>query len=284
LLLAKTKEWEWEIDARYYWFRWELGAITRYRDLLFRLVRRDLIANYQQTVLGPFWVLVQPVLTMLMYWLIFNRIVKVSTDGNPPLLFYLSGIICWNFFSDCLSGTMYTFITNAAIFGKVWFPRLLVPLSVFLAHCLRLAIQLILFVLLYGFFYVRGSVQAPGAGWLFLPVILVLTGLFGLGAGLFLSVLTAKYRDLDYTLQFILRLWMFASPVFYPARLIKGSYASWFWLNPLTPLIETVRAVCFGQKVIHPGYLYGSIVVVLILLAGGIALFKRHEQRVTDII
>jgi len=285
-VLAKEKEWEWEweIDPEYHWFKWELGAISRYKDLLFRLVRRDLLANYQQTVLGPFWILVQPVLTTLLYWIIFGRIVKVSTNGVPPLPFYLSGIICWNFFSDVLSGTMYTFITNAAIFSKVWFPRLLVPLSGILAHSLRLAIQLGLFILLYGYFYLRGQLPAPRAGWFMLPFVLLLTGLFGLGVGLILSVATAKYRDLDYSLQFILRLWMFSSPVFYPAAIVPAGLVLWFSLNPLTPLIEAFRALCFGPGVIPAVYNWIAAGTVLMVLFVGIALFKRHETSLTDIV
>lgn len=282
--MAKEEEWEWEIDARYHWLKWELGTILRYKDLLFRLVRRDLLANYQQTVLGPFWILLQPLLTMLLYWGVFGGIVRVPTNGIPPLLFYLSGIICWNFLSDCLTGTMYTFITNAAIFSKVWFPRLLVPLSGLLAHSLRLLVQLILFLLLFGYFYVRGEIHAPGSGWFFLPAVLVLIGLLGLGAGLIMSVLTAKYRDLDYSLQFIIRLWMFASPVFYPSSLVSGNYAAWFWLNPLTPLIESFRSLCFGREVAHAGYFWVSVGVVLVVLVAGISLFKRHEVSLTDII
>jgi lipopolysaccharide transport system permease protein len=282
--LKETDEWEWEIDSEYRWFRWELGSIVRYRDLLFRLVRRDLLANYKQTILGPFWILLQPILTTLMYWVIFARIVKVSTGGAPPLLFYLSGIICWNFFSDCLNGAMYTFLTNSAIFNKVYFPRLIIPFSSMLAHSMRLLVQLVLFFSIYFFFYAFGRVPAPGWGWLFLPLLLVLTGLFGLGAGLIISVLTAKYRDLDYTLQFVLRIWMFASPVFYPAHIVTGGEKIWFWLNPLTPLIETFRAICFGREVIPYNYLLICVLNILVILVCGIALFKRHELKLTDII
>ncbi len=282
--MAEIEEWEWEIDPRYHWFKWELGAIPQYKDLLFRLVRRDLLANYQQTILGPFWILLQPVLTMLLYWVIFGTIVKVSTNGIPPLVFYLSGIICWNFFSDCLSGTMYTFIHNSAVFGKVWFPRLLVPLSVVLAQGVRMLVQLALFFLLYGIFYVRGDVPASGIGWLLLPVVVLWIGLFGLGVGLLLSVLTARYRDLDYSLQFILRLWMFASPVFYPAQLLSGKYGFFLWLNPMTPLIEAFRVFCFRREVDHVGYFWAAGGAVLVVLAMGIAFFKRHEVSVNDIV
>jgi lipopolysaccharide transport system permease protein len=282
--MKATDEWEWEIDSEYRWFRWELGSIVQYRDLLFRLVRRDLLANYQQTILGPFWILLQPVLTTLVYWLIFARIVKIPTDGIPALLFYLSGIICWNFFSDCLNGAMYTFLTNSAVFNKVYFPRLIVPISSTLAHAMRLLVQMILYLSIYFFFYAFGRVPPPTWGWLFLPLLLLLTGLFGLGAGLIISVLTAKYRDLDYTLQFVLRVWMFASPVFYPASIVRGAEKPWFWLNPLTPLIESFRAICFGREPVPYNYLFICMLSILVILVFGIALFKRHELKVTDII
>ncbi|MBS1660665.1 MAG: ABC transporter permease [Bacteroidetes bacterium] len=282
--MKETDEWEWEIDPGRPWFRWELGSIVRYRDLLFRLVRRDLLANYKQTVLGAFWILLQPIMTTLVYWLIFSNIVKVPIGDVPPLLFYLSGIICWNFFSDCLNGSMYTFLTNAAIFNKVYFPRLIVPFSSMLAHSIRLSVQLVLLFLVYFLFYIGGKVSAPGVSWLLLPPILLLTGLFGLGAGLIISVLTAKYRDLDYTLQFVLRIWMFASPVFYPAGLVKGSWKWVFWLNPLAPLIELFRSACFGIGEISFPYLIICIVTILSTLILGIALFKRHELKLTDII
>jgi lipopolysaccharide transport system permease protein len=281
--MPDKKEWDWEIDPRRRWFHWELGDMGRYRDLLFRLVRRDLLASYQQTMLGAFWILLQPILTTLVYWVIFGRIVKVSTGNAPPLLFYLSGIIVWNYFSDCLNGTMYTFLTNAQVFNKVYFPRLIVPLGGVLAHTVRLGVQLALFLGIYIFYAVKGVVAAPSLEWLLLPFLFALTGLFGLGMGLVVSTLTARYRDLDYTLQFVLRLWMFASPVVYPAGLVHGGWRVWFWLNPLTPLIEGFRAVCFGG-VPDYNYLGISTVSILLILLGGVAVFKRQERRVTDFI
>ena len=282
-----TKEgqnWEWEIDPGRHWWKWELHSLVRYRDLLFRLARRDLLANYQQTVLGPFWILLQPVLTMLVYWVIFGRIIRVSTGGIPPILFYLSGVIGWNFFSDCLGGTMYTFMTNSAVFSKVYFPRLVVPFSAVMAHSVRLVVQLGLFLLVYLVFYLRGAVPAPSPEWLLLPVIFLLIGLFGLGTGLVISIVTAKYRDLEYALQFILRLWMFASPVFYPASLVRGPWKAWYWLNPLTPLLETFRAICFNRHITETWYFLLCVVSVTLVLGIGVTVFKRYEGQVNDII
>jgi lipopolysaccharide transport system permease protein len=280
----ELQNWDWEIDSRRHWWRWELGSLIGYRDLLYRLARRDLLANYQQTVLGPFWILLQPVLTMLVYWVIFGRIMRVSTGGVPPLLFYLSGVIGWNFFSDCLNGTMYTFMTNSAVFNKVYFPRLAVPLSAILAHSVRLAVQLGLFLLVYLVFYMRSAVAAPSPEWFYLPGVFLLMGLFGLGTGLVISVLTAKYRDLEYALQFILRLWMFVSPVFYPASLVSGPLKTWYWLNPMTPLLETFRAICFGREPVELSYFILCVVVILLMAAIGVTLFKRYEGQINDII
>lgn len=288
----KSEDWEWEINAGRSWFRWELASIGQYKDLLLRLVRRDLLANYQQTVLGPLWILLQPVLTTLVYWIIFGQIVKVSTDGAPALLFYLTGIIIWNFFSDCLNGTMYTFFSNAAVFSKVYFPRLIVPFSNVIAQSVRLAVQLLLFFIIYVIFFAvgkvggatGGAVGMPSAAIWLLPLLVLQTALFGLGAGLIISVITAKYRDLDYTFQFILRLWMFACPVVYPASLVPGAYRFWFWLNPLTPVIETFRAACFTHEAIRYGYLLASLGFTGVILVVGLAVFKRYELTVMDVI
>lgn len=282
--MDQTNEWEWEIRAEESWLGWDLGEIRQYKDLLFRFVRRDLLANYQQTVLGPFWILFQPILTTLVYFVIFGRIAKISTDGSPAFLFYLPGIIIWNFFSDCLTGTMYTFLNNSAVFSKVYFPRLIVPLSNIITHSIRLSVQLALFFIIYLFYYFRGQLALPSAAVLLLPLLILVAGAFSLGGGLIISVYTAKYRDLDYTLQFILRLFMFASPVVFPASIVPEKYRILFWLNPLTPVIETFRSATLTHGPIHTGYLLVSVLSTLILLAAGLSLFKRRELSIMDII
>ena len=275
--------WDWEISSGTKWFQWNLSEIWHYKDLLLRLVRRDLIANYQQTLLGPFWVFLQPVLTTLVYYLIFGRIVKISTSGIPPILFYLSGILFWSYFSDCLNGTMYTFLQNVNVFSKVYFPRLIVPLSSVISQTVRTGIQLLLFILIYGYYLSKGGIT-----WsytiLLTPVLLLITAGFGLGAGLIVSVLTARYRDLDYTLQFLLRLFMFAAPVVYPASIVPEQYRFWFWLNPLTAVIETFRAGFFSNEQVYVLPLLVSCVEVLVLLLVGITLFKKQELKVMDVI
>lgn len=275
--------WEWEISSGTKWFQWRLSEIWHNKDLLLRLVRRDLIANYQQTLLGPFWVFLQPVLTTLVYYLIFGRIVKVSTSGIPPMLFYLSGILFWGYFSDCLNGTMYTFLQNANVFNKVYFPRLIVPLSSVISHTVRNVIQLLLFIFIYLYYFSQGEIT--GSYYILLtPVLLLITAGFGLGAGLIVSVLTARYRDLDYTLQFLLRLFMFATPVVYPTSIVPEQYQFLFWLNPLTAVIETFRAGFFSNEPVYILHLLFSCVEVLLLILVGITLFKKQELKVMDVI
>ena len=281
--MENKQEWDWEINSHTRWFQWNLGELWHYKDLLFRLVRRDLIANYQQTLLGPFWLFMQPLLTTLVYYLIFGQIIKINTGGVPAILFYLSGIIFWSYFSDCLNGTMYTFVQNATLFSKVYFPRLIVPISGVISHTIRMGIQFLLFVLIYLFYLSYPGIHGS-AYILLVPILFLLTAGFGLGAGLIISVLTARYRDLDYTLQFLLRLFMFATPVVYPASIIPAKYQFYFLLNPLTIIIETCRAAFFSNAPVYTRHLFlcGGEVILLIIL--GITLFKKQELKVMDVV
>ena len=282
--MQDEKQATWKIESHTGWFKWNLEELWRYKGLLNSFVRRDLIANYQQTVLGPFWIFLQPALTTLVYWIIFSKIAKVSTDAIPPLLFYLPGVIVWGYFSDCLNGSMYTFLQNATLFGKIYFPRLIVPISNIVSHSIRMGVQLLFFLILYSYYYFTSDKVVPGFYILLLPVLMLLAALFSLGAGLIISVLTAKYRDLDYTLQFLLRLFMFATPVVYPAAIVPEKYEFIFWLNPLTPVIETFRAAFFSNKAIHFNYLFISVITVSVILCAGLALFKKRELKIMDII
>ena len=276
--------WKWKIAAQASWFQWNLRELWQYKDLLGRFVRRDLIASYQQTVLGPLWIFVQPVLTTIVYWVIFSKIAKIPTEGIPPVLFYLPGIIIWNYFSDCLNGTMYTFVHNSAMFGKVYFPRLIVPLSIILSHTVRMSVQLILFVGIYLFYLFVTGTERPSFYIFLLPFLILLPALFSLGAGLIISIITAKYRDLDYALQFILRLFMFATPVVYPTSIVPVKYQFVFWLNPLTPVIESFRTAFFSTGTIHFGYFFISLLSIAVVLLIGVTLFKKRELKVMDII
>lgn len=283
--LDHRNELEWEVHPDKRNFYRELAEIFHYKDLLLRLVKRDLLVSYQQTVIGPFWIFLQPLLTTLVYSLIFGRIARIPTEGIPPVLFYLSGIIIWNYFSDCFTGIMHTFLHNARIFSKVYFPRLIVPLSTILSKSIRLGIQLLVFLVAYLYFLFTGQVSAPSALVWLVPLVLVLTALFALGSGLLVSVLTAKYRDLNNVVEFGLRLFMFMTPVVYGVSLVEStSYQVLFWLNPLTPAIETFRAAFLTHGDVPVVYVLSAVVLVFALVLTGIYLFKKQEIKVMDII
>lgn len=282
--MDKNAGWQWEITANPGWFRVNLKELIHYKDLLLRFVRRDIIASYQQTILGPVWVFLQPLFTTFVYFIIFSRVAKIPTDNIPPVLFYLPGTIIWTYYSDCLTATMYTFVQNAYIFNKVYFPRLIVPLSYILFHSFRISIQLLLFIAVYVFFAMGGKNIHPNAGMLLIPVFILITAAFALGCGLIISAYTAKYRDLENILQFLLRLFMFAVPVVYPASLIPQKYKLIFWLNPLTPLIESFRSAFFSHRPLPLFYLGISIVSSFLILMLGIVLFNRKEIQIMDVI
>jgi lipopolysaccharide transport system permease protein len=283
-MIDKNTEWEWEIKPEERWFGLNLKELFQYKDLLFRFVRRDILATYQQTILGPIWVFLQPLLTTLVYFIIFTKIANIPTDGIPPILFYLPGSIIWTYFSECLNGTMNTFVNNAYIFRKVYFPRLIAPLSNTLFHTFRLSIQLILFILVYLFFMITRHDLSPSWWILILPFLVLLTGAFAFGAGLIISVFTARYRDLDNILQFVLRLYMFAAPVVYPASIVPEKYKFLFWLNPLTSVIETCRAAFFSQHSVSVKYLLLTVLNVSIILVIGLVLFRKREIEIMDIV
>jgi lipopolysaccharide transport system permease protein len=276
--------WQWEISAQQPWFKLNLRELVHYKDLLFRFVRRDIIASYQQTILGPVWVFLQPLFSTLVYFVIFSRVAKISTDGIPPLLFYLPGTIVWSYYADCVASTMNTFQNNAHIFNKVYFPRIIVPLSSILFHSFRTSIQLLLFFVVCCIYALYGTPVHFSLEIFMLPVIIMVTAFFGLGCGLIMSTLTAKYRDLDNITQFLLRLFMFATPVVYPASLIPHKYELLFWLNPLTPVIEIFRSSFFKSHPLSLPYLMLGLITTFILLFTGIILFSKKEIQIMDVI
>jgi lipopolysaccharide transport system permease protein len=282
--MEKNADWQWEISANRAWFRFNLREILQYKDLIFRFVRRDIIASYQQTILGPFWVFLQPLFTTLVYFIIFHRVAKIPTDNIPPFLFYLPGIIIWSYYSDCVVSTMNTFQNNAYIFSKVYFPRLIVPLSNILFHLFRISIQLLLFLGVCLFYLLKGASLHFSWQVLMAPLMIFITACFALGCGLIISVLTAKYRDLDNIMQFMLRLFMFASPVVYPASLIPVKYKFLFWLNPLTPAIEIFRSSFLKPEPLPLSYLLLSLLTTGIILITGIILFNKREIQIMDVI
>lgn len=275
-------KWDWELNSKSPWFTLQLKEVFFYKDLILRLTRRDLLASYQQTLFGSLWVVLQPVLTTLIFVIIFSRIARISTDGVPPFLFYLPGVVMWNYFSETLGGTMNTFLANTHVFQKVYFPRLAVPISQLLTSSIRMAIQLGIFIVVYLVYMFNGADFQVSKSILLLPLLVFICGGFAFGVGLIISVLTARYRDLESIMQFALRLFMFGTPVIYPSAIVPENIQWIFWLNPLTPAIEALRHSFFDVAPVSWSALSTAICLVWVLIIIGLLVFKRNELRVMD--
>lgn len=275
-LVVKPKSGLFEIDFRELW---------RYRDLLLLLVKRDFIAFYKQTILGPLWFAIQPILQTIVYVLLFNQVAKVSTDGAPPLLFQMSGITCWLYFSEVLVKTSDTFITNANIFGKVYFPRVIIPLSITISSMIRLGIQMgIFFVALgYYYFFTDADIHFTWAA-LLLPVLIILMGIQALGLGIIISSLTSKYRDLKYLLTFGIQLLQFTTTVAIPLSQATGVLKSLFNIHPFTGIIETFRFGFMGTGNFYGGYLLYSAIMAFVFLFIGLLIFNKVEKTFMDTV
>jgi lipopolysaccharide transport system permease protein len=275
---------EWEIRADSFWLKWHLAEIWYYRHLMLRLVRRDFLIHHQQTVLGPLWIIFQPVIMLVMYTIIFEKAVGLSTDGVSPTLFYLAGIILYNLFAESFSGTSFTFIQNASLFGKVYFPRLIIPFAIVLMNLIRFGIQFGIFLVLVLFIQPEILFAYP-VRWI--PALLfsvAVTAMVGLGAGLIFSILTAKYRDLVNIIHLIARIMMFASPIIYPISMVNESLRKWIYLNPLTSLIEYFRYGFLGVGTFDGIHLFYSLFSAMLLVAIGSMLFNKFSNRLQDVI
>lgn len=281
---AKPEQWTTVIRPRSGWLDIDFSELWRYRDLILLFVRRDFVAYYKQTVLGPLWFFLQPLFTTIVFTVIFGKIARIPTDGLPQVLFYMAGIVAWNYFASCLTKTSDTFVANAAIFGKVYFPRLVVPVSIVITNLLTFAIQFTLFLAVMSYFYLKGSIINPNAWILLTPVLLVQMAALGLGAGILVSSLTTKYRDLALLVGFGVQLWLYATPIVYPLSKIP---AAWQWLvalNPMAAIVETFRYAYLGAGVIRPLYLGLSFGITVIILVIGVILFSRVEKTFMDTV
>jgi len=266
-------------------FDFKLKDIWRYRDLLTLLVRRDFIATYKQTILGPIWFFLQPVLTTIMFALVFGRIAGIPTDGIPMILFYLSGLTLWTYFSECLNKTATVLKDNSEIFGKVYFPRIVMPLSIIVSNLLKLSIQLVLFLIIWTYYLIVGKNIHPNACILLLPFLILLMGGLGLGFGMIITSLTTKYRDLVFLLTFGVQLLMYATPVIYPLSNIHNATLHFLIsANPMTSIIETFRYAFLGKgsmEVLGLAYSFGFMVVVLVF---GMMIFNKVEKSFMDTV
>ncbi len=266
-------------------FDLRLQEVWRYRDLLWLFVRRDFVAQYKQTILGPLWHLIQPLFTTIIFLFLFGRIANIPTDGIQPLLFYMSGITIWNYFSACLTSTSNTFIANANIFGKVYFPRLVLPVSVILSNMVRFFIQFGLLIIMMIWMQFHGYPIHFTIYWIYIPVLVVLMAGIGLGLGIIISSLTTKYRDLAILLGFAVQLGMYATPIAYPLSFLKNKgYAKLISANPLSPVVECFRYCLFGKGTFTPGSLTYSVIFMLCVLFMGSVIFNKVEKSFMDTV
>ena len=279
-----TKQWTYIIKPVSGWFDIHLSALWRYRDLILLFVRRDFVAVYKQTILGPLWYLLQPLFTTLVFTVIFGKLARLPTDGVPPMIFYMSGIVVWRYFADCLAKTSNTFVGNSGIFGKVWFPRLTVPISVVISNLISFGIQFVLFLGFWAFFIMKGAAISPNPLILLLPLLILQMAALGLGLGIIASSLTTKYRDLVQLIGFGMQLWMYATPIVYPISLVPEKWQWLIALNPMAPIIEAFRYAFLGSGTIHFWYMGLSLGTTIIILIIGIVLFSRVEKSFMDTV
>ncbi len=279
------KEWDLVIEPRSSLFNLQLIDVWRYRDLLVLLVKRDVVSFYKQTILGPLWFFIQPLFTMLTYVIIFGKLAGLSTDGLPPPLFYLVGIVAWNYFSESLTKTSTVFKDNANIFGKVYFPRLIMPLSIVVSNLVRFGVQLLLLLLVF-LFYIFFENYQPQINWYILlyPVAVCLMAALGLGSGMIISALTTKYRDLAFLVTFGVQLFMYATPVIIPLSSAPEKYHWLFAINPMTGIIETMRYGLLGKGSFSWESLGYSAIVTIIFLVFGTVIFSRVEKNFVDTV
>lgn len=276
--------WDKVIEPKKSLFELRLKDLWRYRDLLVLFVKRDFVSFYKQTVLGPLWFFIQPIFTTIVFSAIFGNLAGISTDGLPKYLFYLSGITCWNYFSDCLTKTSTVFKDNANIFGKVYFPRLIMPLSIVTSCLIRFGVQFLLFLLMMLYFYATGSSFHVTYAIVFFPLLVLLMAMLGLGLGLIITALTTRYRDLSFLVAFGVQLLMYGTPIVYPLSFASEKYKTLIQLNPMTSIVEVFRYAFLGQGSFTTWGIWYSVTITVIILFSGILIFNKAEKNFVDTI
>jgi lipopolysaccharide transport system permease protein len=279
-----SDKWDLDISPQRGWFDLHLGDLWRYRDLVKLFVWRDFVAGYKQTVLGPLWYVIQPILSTIVFTIVFGNVAKLSTDGTPPFLFYLAGNTIWGYFAGCFLTTSNTFVTNAAIFGKVYFPRLSVPVSVVISNIISFAIRMVVFLAFWVYFMIIGVKLQPNIWILMLPVLLLIMAGLGLGFGIIVSSLTTKYRDLQQLVSFGVQLLMYLSPVIYPVSSVAGIWRVLLYMNPMTPIIEVFRLAFLGTSALNPIWLLYSGGFAVVVMFIGLLLFNHTEASFMDTV
>ena len=279
----KNTEWTNVISSEHSLFKLNLKEVWDYRDLVYMFVKRDFVSSFKQTILGPLWFFINPIFTTVVYLIVFGNIANLSTDGAPKILFYLAGVTLWNYFSSSLGGTSNVFVGNAGIFGKVYFPRLVMPITIVISNLMRFGVQFLLFLVVFFYYWYKGEVT-PNWWVLFTPIFILLMSLFALGVGMIFSSLTTKYRDLSMLLTFGISLYMYATPVIYPTSMLSAKIQPYAKYNPLTGIFEGFKYAWMGVGEFHPIMLVYSSVIILILLAIGTVIFNKVEKGFMDTV
>lgn len=279
-----NQQWEMIIKPKTGWFDIDLRELWQYRDLIGMFVKRDFVTFYKQTILGPLWYIIQPLFTTVVFTIIFGQVAKISTDGLPPFLFYMAGNVIWGYFATTLNATSGTFNTNAAIFGKVYFPRLTVPIATVIVNFLQFFIQFFLFLGFYIYFTLKGAFITLNFWVIGLPVLLLQMALLSFGLGILLSSLTTKYKDLKFALGFLVQLWMYGTPIVYPLSQIPEWLLPYYVLNPMVAIVESFRYAFFGTSVMTMSHIGISWGVTLLLVFFGVVLFSRIEKTFMDTV
>lgn len=282
--IAEVPGWTTVVTAKRPMIDFNFSEIWRYRDLIYLLVRRDFIATYKQTILGPLWFLIQPLFSTVVFTIIFGQVAKLPTDNIPPFLFYMCGLVAWGYFADCLGKSAATFSGNANIFSKVYFPRLTVPIANAITNLATFGIQFALFLIVLGYFALKGAPVEPSWRVIVLPLLVLQMAMLGIGFGCIISSLTTRYRDLAMLLGFFIQLWMYASCVLFPLSLYPKQYQWILVLNPMVPVIESFRFAFLGAGTVEIYQLVSGAIVSLVVLVVGVVIFRRVERTFSDTI
>ena len=282
--MHQQTHWDLTINPHSKWYDLRIKEIFKYKDLLFLFVKRDFVSIYKQTILGPLWFFLQPIITAITFTVIFGNLAKISTDGLPQILFYMCGITLWNYFADTLTKTADTFSSNANIFGKVYFPRMIVPLSVVVSNLIKLAIQFLLFLGIWIYYLIQSDLIHPNKMLVLIPFLIILIGFMALSFGIIISSLTTKYRDLKFLVTFGIQLMMYASPIVYPLSIVPEKYKWIIVANPVTSIIETFKYAFLGVGEFSWLYLGYSTLFTIVLFLIGLVIFHRVEKSFMDTV
>ncbi len=282
--IKKNKYWTTEIKSNYSFFDFNINEIYKFKDLIFLLIKRDFATLYKQTLLGPIWFVIQPLINTLIFTIIFGKLAKISTDEIPDVLFYMSGTILWGYFSLCLMNTSNIFVKFSELFSKVYFPRIVIPISIIVTSFFQFFLQFCVFLAFYFYYKFNGSNISLDYKILFFPLIIFQIILLSIGVGTLISSLTSKYRDFTFILTFSIQLWMFATPVVYPLSVVPDKYKILMNFNPMTSIIESFREIFFGSSSINFSYVMISLSITIFLFLFGILMFNKTQRKFIDTV